>query len=68
MVQVKRRKGNVGSSAIREVFAAKHFYNATNALVVIVSDFTKPAKKLAEKLKIELWDRQRLLLEMGKTY
>jgi len=68
VVQAKRRKGNIGNSAIQEVFAAKRYYDATNALVVTVSDFTKPAKKLAEKLKIEIWDRQRLLLEMGKTY
>ncbi len=68
VVQAKRRKGNIGNSAIQEVFAAKHFYNASNALVVTVTDFTKPAKKLAEKLKVELWGRQRLLLEMRKTY
>ena len=68
VVQAKRRKGNIGNSAIQEVFAAKRYYDATNALVVTVTDFTKPAKKLAEKLKIELWNRGRLLLEMGKTY
>jgi restriction system protein len=68
VVQAKRRKGNIGNSAIQEVFTAKHYYDASNALVVTVSDFTQSAKKLAEKLEIELWDRQRLLLEMEKIY
>ena len=68
MVQTKRRKGNIGNSAIQEVFAAKRYYDTTNALVVTVSDFTKPVRELAEKLEIELWDRKKLLLEIGKTY
>ena len=65
VVQAKRQKGNISNSAIQEAHAAKSYYKAKKALVICTSNFTKPAKALAEKLKVELWDRQRLLLEIG---
>ena len=67
MVQAKRHKKNIGNSAIQEVFTAKYYYNATDALVATTSDFTNSAKRLAEKLEIELWNLENLLSEMGKT-
>jgi len=42
-VQAKRYKGNVGKSAIQEIYAAKSHYDCDIAIVVTNSDFTNPA-------------------------
>lgn len=58
-VQCKRQKINnpVGVGAIQEVYAGKGVYDCTHAMVVTTSYFTKAAKTMAAKLKVELWDR-----------
>ncbi len=61
VVQAKRWKQPVGPTAIQQVFTAKQLFDAQNVLVVTTSKFTKQAKEMAEKLGVELWNRQRLL-------
>lgn len=60
VVQAKRYTGHVGIKAIQEIIAAKSFYAADEGLVATNNYFTKPAKELAEKAGIELWDRSSL--------
>ena len=64
VVQAKCWKRHVGTKAIQQVFTAQQLYHSNNALVIITSEFTKPAIKLAEKLGVMLWNRKRLLDEI----
>lgn len=68
VVQAKRRKRSIGVKAVQEVTAAKNYYSAHKALVVISGTFTKNAKKLAKSNGIELWDRTRLMQEIKKMH
>lgn len=61
VVQAKRYKGKVSNSAIQEVVAAMPYYNATRAMVVTNSYFTKNAKTLANANQVILWDRNDLI-------
>lgn len=63
-IQSKQKKENVGVNAIMEAYAAKGFYDATRARVIITSKFTWRALKLAQKLGVECWDGERLLQEL----
>ena len=68
VVQAKRwKQKNVGTRAIEEVVTAQRVYGAQRALVVTTSEFTKPAKKIADKLDVELWDRKHLLDQISNT-
>jgi restriction endonuclease Mrr len=64
VVQAKRRKKNIGLTAVQEVFTAKGYYRANEAMVIISSKFTASAKELAETLDVELWDRKRLMQKL----
>ena len=64
VVQAKRRKKTIGITAIQEVYTAKAYRGADKALVIISSKFSAPAKEIAERLNVELWDRQRLMQEL----
>ena len=66
VVQAKRRKKAIGIRAIQEVHAARRYYTADKALVVISSKFSTSAKDAAEKLDVELWNRQRLMQELRR--
>lgn len=61
VVQAKRYKGKVSNSAIQEIVAAIPYYNATSAMVVTNSFFTKNAKILADANQVVLWDRNDLV-------
>ena len=50
----------VGNSAIQEVVAGKCFYNATEAIVVTNSTFSKSAIQLADANNVLLWDKYTL--------
>ena len=65
-VQVKRYNKPVGNKAVQEANAARDFYRCHRALVVTNSRFTIPAKQLAERCNVELWDRK-ILKEKIKT-
>lgn len=67
-VQLKCQEGNIGVSAIREVYAAREYYGCQNALVVITSDFTEPAKNLARRTSVELWDSRRYTEVLRRHY
>ncbi len=66
VVQAKRTKAAVGIKAIQEISSARSWYNAERAIVITSSTFTKPAKDLANRVGVELWDRKRLLDEISK--
>ena len=59
-VQAKRYSENVSLSAVQEVFAAAAYYDCDTSLVITNSYYTSSAKKLAEKIGVELWDRDML--------
>lgn len=59
-VQAKRYAGKVGVKAVQEIYSAKAFYNADDAMVITNSFYTPAAKKLAKKLKVKLVDRNEL--------
>ncbi|MFH1665455.1 MAG: restriction endonuclease, partial [Candidatus Omnitrophota bacterium] len=60
VVQAKKYNGSVGNKAVQEIVAAKEYYKAKKAVVVITSTFTKSAIELANVNNVELWDRKKL--------
>lgn len=57
VVQCKNYDNPVGVKAVQEVIAAKAYYNAKRAIVATNSTFTKQAKTMASKCKVELWEK-----------
>lgn len=53
---------SVSNSAVQEIATAKDYYQASRAVVITNSKFTKPAEILAEKIGVKLIDRQSLQL------
>jgi restriction system protein len=67
-VQAKHwRNRDVGVKAVQEITAAKGYYRADRALVVITGSFTKQAIDLAKANGVELWDRRDLAREIAGT-
>lgn len=66
IIQVKHRKKNTGTTALMEVFWAKKRYQATKAMVISYSDFTKRAINEASEEGIELLDLGQFLIELRK--
>jgi predicted RecB family endonuclease len=66
-VQCKRWEGAVGIAAIQEVHAGKDYYKCEGAMVVTNARFSEQARRLAERLAIDLWDRERLTAELSRT-
>jgi hypothetical protein len=66
VIQTKRWKDVVRERAVQEIISGKLFYEADRAIVITSSNFTPDAKKLAKKIGVELWDRERLLNELKK--
>ena len=52
--------------AVQEAVAAKAMYKATGAMVVTTAGFSPHAAKLARANDVELWDRPRLVAELGR--
>lgn len=68
VVQAKRwKQKNVGTRAIQEVVTAQKLHHTKQALVVTTSRFTKQAVEMAKELRVELWDRERVLDEIHNT-
>lgn len=61
VVQVKQYSHKVGVSAIQEIYSAKDYYFANNAIVVTNNYFTKQATDMAGRLGVRLIDRDELL-------
>ena len=59
-VQVKCWRRAVGIKAVQEVVAAQRYWGCQNGLVVATSAFTKPAKELAARNFVKLWDGAKL--------
>lgn len=57
VVQCKCYNRPVGVKAIMEVNAARRYYHASRAAVATNSTFTRQAKQLARKCKVELWEK-----------
>lgn len=65
VVQAKHWVNNdVGIGAVQEVYAAKAYYKADQAMVVTVAPFTKQAIELAMACNVEVWDGERLQKEV----
>ena len=66
--QCKNYSEPVGNKAVQEVYTAKDIYKCQKAIVITNNYFTKQAKKEAEILLVELWDRDILLKLLCKTF
>lgn len=55
-IQCKYYEGTVGNKAIQEVFTGAFYYDCSIALIITSSTLTKPAKELADKLDVEVWE------------
>lgn len=62
VIQAKRYKykNHISISAVQEVFAAKEYYKANEAIVITNSMFTKSAKELAAACNVKMYDRYKL--------
>lgn len=61
VVQAKRWTGTVGVSSVQEVVAARHYYRATEAMLITNSTLTRNAEKLAHGTDVKVWARACLL-------
>ena len=60
-IQCKRYSNPVGNKAIQEAYSGKAIYKADVAVVLTNSFFTKQAIEDAKMLKVQLWNRNKLL-------
>jgi restriction system protein len=67
VIQAKRWHGSVGVSAVQEVHAARNYYQAPYALLITNSTLTAPARELAARTGVDVWERDRLIQELGTT-
>ncbi len=65
-VQCKRYEHRLDNKPIQEVVGGLAYYGCTNAAVMTNSDFTQPARRLAEVNNVELWDRDVLYNMLAK--
>ena len=66
-IQSKRWNKTVRVDAIQEAHAAKDIYDTNRAMVITNSFFSNDAIKMADKLYVELLDRNRLIQEIMKN-
>jgi len=59
--QCKRYASNLGVKPVSEVYSGAAMYKAERAVVVTNSYFTAAARKMAEELQVELWDRDTVI-------
>ena len=55
-IQCKNYTGAVGNTAVQEAYAGAEYYGCDIPVVVCPTDFTIPARELAESTGVELWD------------
>jgi len=67
VVQAKRYSKPVGLGAVQEAVTAQAKYNCSRAIVVTNNVFTAQAQQLAYHNNTELWDRERLIKELGRV-
>lgn len=56
-IQCKCYTGPVGVSAVGQAYAGRDYYDRMVGVVMTNQYFTEPAVRMADKLKILLWDR-----------
>ncbi len=59
-IQCKCYNAPVGVKAVQEAYAGRDYYDRMVGAVLTNQHFTQPAVEAAGKLKILLWDRERL--------
>ena len=59
-IQCKNYADLVGNKAVQEAYAGAEYYGCDTPVVVCPTDFTIPARELAESTGVELWDGERL--------
>jgi restriction system protein len=59
-IQCKRYSKPVGNKTVQEVYSGKDIYKADVAVVMSNMDFTAQAIEDAKKLKVELWNRDKI--------
>ncbi len=59
-VQCKCYDKPIGVKAVQEVYAGKDYYERMIGVVMTNQYFTQPACELASRLRVILWDRDRL--------
>ena len=59
-IQCKRygTQNSVGNDAIQQIHSAMDYFDYQKAMVITTSYFSKPAFQMAQKLEVELWDRE----------
>lgn len=55
-IQCKSYDAPVGISAVQQAYAGKDYYDRMVGVVMTNSTYTEPAKEMAHKLKIILWE------------
>jgi restriction system protein len=68
VAQLKRYSHKVGVDAVQQVIGARAFYRAHRALVITNREFTGPARELAARAGVELWDRATLTRRLQRVY
>jgi len=61
-IQCKRYSKPVGNKAVQEAYSGKDIYKADVAVVMSNMDFTAQAIEDAKKLKVELWNRDKIYM------
>ena len=65
-IQCKRYAKNIGVKPIQEVYAGAPMYGATKCAVITNMYFSDNGRTLANKLGVQLWDREFLATMMTK--
>ena len=60
-VQCKCYSSDIGNKAVQEVLSGKTYYDCDVGVVLTNRHFTKSAIELAQKCRIRLWDRDKLV-------
>lgn len=66
-IQCKCYSSNIGNKAVQEAYSGARYYDCHVPVVMTNRFFTNPAKELAEKIKVLLWDRV-MLETLVNTY
>lgn len=67
-IQCKYYSYPVGNQAFQQAYAGAKFYDCNVAVVMTNSTFTEPAKELAQKLGVQLWEKSYIPNGNGSLY
>ena len=67
-IQCKYYSYPVGNQAVQQAYAGAKFYDCNVAVVMTNSTFTEPAKELAQKLGVQLWEKSYIPNGNGSLY